>query len=91
MFVNVTTHTGGNLVISGSNSFIGNAAFVNPADDDYHLTADSLAINAGVDAGVTVDFDGDIRPIEAAFDIGYDEVNTNRLYYFPLIFKNGTP
>ena len=43
------------------------------ASDDYHLLAGSAALNAGVDAGVYTDFDGEARPLSTGFDIGYDE------------------
>ena len=54
--------------------------------DGYHLGSGSAAINAGVDAGVTTDIDGDPRPIGPLPDIGVDE------YYFrvylPLVLRN---
>ncbi|MFC1888797.1 choice-of-anchor Q domain-containing protein [Thermodesulfobacteriota bacterium] len=40
---------------------------------DYHLTADSPCIDAGTDAGVDMDIDGEMRPQGAGFDIGADE------------------
>jgi hypothetical protein len=54
---------------------------VNPVPGDpafagagnYHLSTGSAAIDAGVDAGVYVDYDGDYRPWAAGFDIGADE------------------
>ena len=41
--------------------------------DDYHLAADSPCINAGTDAGVYTDRDGDERPQGAGFEMGADE------------------
>ena len=41
--------------------------------DDYHLTEGSPCIDAGMDAGVYTDMDGDVRPSGAWFDIGADE------------------
>lgn len=69
---NTTTNISG-VVVGGTGSFTGNPAFVDPANDDYHLTSDSLAINKAVDAGVLTDFDGDPRPGGDGFDIGFDE------------------
>jgi parallel beta-helix repeat protein len=41
---------------------------------DYYLTADSPCINAGTDAGVYADIDGDTRPdASGRFDMGADE------------------
>lgn len=40
---------------------------------DYHIQAGSSALNTGSDAGVTIDYDGEPRPV-GAFDIGADEV-----------------
>ena len=57
------------------NSLEGNPSFVNPSQFDYHITHQSAAINAGIDAGVTVDIDGDVRPTGDGFAIGADEIN----------------
>ena len=40
---------------------------------DYHLAAGSPCINAGTDAGVLQDMDGDPRPGVCGFDMGSDE------------------
>jgi hypothetical protein len=53
-------------------------------DGSYHLQAGSAAINAGVDAGVTVDIDGDSRIKHAPPDIGADEFTTYDIY-LPLV------
>jgi hypothetical protein len=42
-------------------------------DENYRLEAGSAAIDAGVDAGVTTDIDGQTRPYGADVDIGADE------------------
>jgi len=45
--------------------------FVNPSNGDYHLQAQSLAIDAGTTlAQVTTDLDGNPRPQGVAYDIG---------------------
>jgi uncharacterized repeat protein (TIGR01451 family)/CSLREA domain-containing protein len=60
-------------VAAGANSLNGDPAFVSPALADYHLTASSAALERGVNAGVSVDFDGHTRPQGSAPDIGFDE------------------
>jgi len=49
-------------------AYTGNPAF---AADGYHLTAGSMAIDRGVDAGITTDIDGE--PRDATPDLGADE------------------
>lgn len=39
----------------------------------YHLGPASAAVDAGVAAGVTIDMDGESRPLGAGYDIGADE------------------
>jgi len=41
---------------------------------DYHIQTGSSALNAGVNAGVTTDFDGQFRPSGGGYDIGADEI-----------------
>lgn len=65
--------TTGASVEEGSITVSGNPAFKDPANGDYHITGFSAAIDAGVDAGVTEDIDGDPRPMGAGYDIGADE------------------
>jgi hypothetical protein len=47
--------------------------FTNPGAGNYRLRPGSPAIDRGLDVGVSVDFEGDVRPSLAGFDIGYDE------------------
>jgi hypothetical protein len=53
----------------------------------YHLDSGSWAIDAGVDAGVYVDFDGDHRPWAAGFDIGADEYPARVRVYVPFVCR----
>ncbi|MBN1976210.1 MAG: DUF11 domain-containing protein [Anaerolineae bacterium] len=64
---------GGAGTVASSADVYGDPAFADPASWDYRLTVSSQAIDAGVDAGVTTDFEGDTRPQGDGFDIGYDE------------------
>jgi uncharacterized repeat protein (TIGR01451 family) len=47
--------------------------FVDPAGGDYHIQTDSGAVDRGADAGVTIDVDGQPRPVGPAADLGADE------------------
>lgn len=71
--------------IRGTNPVDGDPAFVNPDAGDYHIGPTSAAIDAGVDAGVTTDIDGDSRPIGARVDIGADEFLMP--IYLPLVVR----
>lgn len=63
----------------------GDPRFVDPADGDFHIGAGSAAIDAGVDAGVTTDIDGDPRPIGPTSDVGADEWCLR--VYLPLVMR----
>ena len=65
-----TTNWGGAGTINYTNNHNGDPAF---AADGHHLTSGSAAIDAGVDAGVILDIDGQVRPWGDGFDIGADE------------------
>jgi hypothetical protein len=83
LFFNAPAPTVGG-VTSGGHSFSGNPAFADPAHDDYHLRPGSAAFDKGVNAGVTHDVDGDPRPLNAGFDIGFDEFAL-RVLFLPLV------
>jgi fibronectin-binding autotransporter adhesin len=80
---------GGGYIFTGTISVDGDPAFVNPSAWDYHLTAGSPAIDAGVDAGVRTDIDGDSRPQGTGYDIGADEYIAH--IYLPIVLRNYRP
>jgi hypothetical protein len=61
--------------------------FTDPAGDDFHLRAGSPCIDAGTDAGVMSDINGDPRPVGAGYDIGVYEFRQWYIY-LPLVEKN---
>ncbi len=73
-YANNTNTLGSAITVNGAVS--GDPAFFNPPAGDYHLAVGSQAFNAGLNVGVTTDFDGDARPQGGQPDIGYDEAVT---------------
>lgn len=47
--------------------------YADPEQGDFHLTDESPCINAGIDAGILIDLDGDERPQGLGTDMGMDE------------------
>ncbi len=74
-WANGTDWGGDGSVVTGDVDIWGDPAFVDPDGGDYHIGPKSAAIDAGIDAGVNSDIDGNSRPIGAAYDIGADEAN----------------
>lgn len=66
----VTISHAATATVEIQNQHAGNPDF---GTDGYHLRPASAAIDAGLDAGVYIDIDGDIRPQGAGFDLGADE------------------
>jgi len=83
-----TANEGGVGTINRSNDHSGDPAFVNPSVWDYHLTAGSAAIDKGVDAGVTTDIDGDVRPQGGSYDRGADEWGTLIYLHLPIVLRD---
>jgi len=78
--VPITVSQSPTAVVSVKNEYSGDPLF---AADGYHLTAGSAALDKGLDAGVTVDIDGEPRPAGAGFDLGADELWPK--VYLPMI------
>lgn len=85
LWANGTDWGGAGSISTGMINIWGNPAFVDPANNDFHLTAISAAKDAGVDAGVKTDIDFDPRPCGSAPDIGADEIASR--IYLPLVME----
>lgn len=86
-WANVTDWDGDGGILTGTVNVWGDPGFVNPAGGNYRIGPGSAALDAGVDAGVTIDIDGDARPANAGYDIGADEYVV-RFLYLPLVMKS---
>jgi parallel beta-helix repeat protein len=76
---------GAGTIDPGSIGIDGAPGFLDPDDGNYHIRAGSEAIDAGIDAGVGDDVDGDSRPLGTGCDIGADEA---RFVYLPLVLRD---
>ncbi len=84
---NGTDWDGAGTIVTGTIDIWGDPAFVNPDGGDYHIGSGSAARNAGVNAGVTTDIDGDFRPQGGGYDIGADEFKEGIRLYLPMTVK----
>ena len=73
LFFSNLTNTLGVSVTGGTHNVIGEPKFMDVAHDNYHLRAGSPAIDQGMNLGIFIDYDGDPRPYNSGFDIGFDE------------------
>jgi uncharacterized repeat protein (TIGR01451 family) len=73
-WANLTDWGGPGAIFTGTTNLWDNPAFVNPDAGDYHIGANSAAMDAGVDVSVTTDIDGDPRPMGHGYDVGADEL-----------------
>jgi hypothetical protein len=65
---------GDTLAPPGNGNGNGNPLFVDPNTDNYHLMSGSAAKDmADINATISIDFDGDMRPQGARSDMGADE------------------
>lgn len=89
LYFNVITRTQGGAITSTA-QFTGDPLFVDPSDDDYHIGPGSPAWDAGVAAGINIDFDHEPRPRDAGPDIGFDEIGAipvPKSVYIPNVAK----
>ncbi len=79
-------NTGGMGIITIAHAITGPPAF---ATDGHHLSVWSAAIDRGVNAGVTSDIDGQVRPYGAAPDLGADEYIPSETFviHLPVVLK----
>ncbi len=91
-WANTSDWGGAGVINTGTINLWGDPAFVDPDAGDYHIGFSSAARDAGVDAGVNSDIDGESRPSGAGFDMGADEYwpsgNLNYVY-LPLTIRTG--
>jgi len=79
---NTAANTDGFGTITVTHAITGTPAFT---IDGYHLSPESAAIDQGVITEVTVDIDGDVRPIRLSPDLGADEVPF--WLFLPVVFR----
>ncbi len=94
-WANDTDWDGTGTIITGTVNLWDDPAFVDPDAGNYRILSDSAAIDAGVDAGITTDIDGNFRPTDgdcdgnAVVDIGAAEYYG--CIYLPIVLKNFPP
>jgi len=76
---------GGGAICTGSVE--GDPGFFSPVGWNYHIRPGSAAVDAGVDAGVSWDMDGEPRPAGQGVDIGADELWPYQLTFLPLVWR----
>ena len=87
-WANLTDWGGDGAILTGTVNIWGDPALLDPDGGDYHIGPGSAAIDAGVDAGVTDDIDGDTRPQGSGYDIGADEFRQQWHVCLPMVVKN---
>ena len=87
-WANKTDWVAAGTIFTGTINIWDYPTFVDPDGRDYHIEADSAAVDTGVNAGVTMDIDGEARPAGAGFDIGADEFYLTIYLYLPLVLRD---
>ena len=70
VYDNGQAYTYQNVSTWGSGNVYGDPLFIDPINRDFHLQANSPAIDAGVDSGTSTDIESVMRPQGGGFDIG---------------------
>ncbi|MEX1019044.1 MAG: right-handed parallel beta-helix repeat-containing protein, partial [Litorilinea sp.] len=70
---NAANFGGSGIAEEGAGNFSASPQFADGPGGDYHLAGNSPAVDAGTDAGIADDLDGQSRPADNGFDIGADE------------------
>jgi hypothetical protein len=83
---NTTANIDGIGAITVTHAVTGTPAFAAGDAHPYHLAPGSAAIDAGVNAGVTSDIDGDPRPMHLLPDLGADEAALF-WFYMPVVLR----
>jgi hypothetical protein len=88
-WANGTDWGGDGTIVTGTVNFWSAPVFTNPDSGNYHIASGSAAVDAGMDAGIYVDIDGQPRPwpTGGGFDIGADEFQIWNIFQ-PLLLKN---
>jgi hypothetical protein len=75
-------------LVAGDHDVNGDARFIDPSAENYHVLPASIAAGTGLDLGLLLDFDGQPRPapLGTSPDIGADEVEQYQLL-LPLILR----
>lgn len=92
-WANGTDWGGTGTIVTGTRNDWADPAFADPGAG-YHLGAGSAAIDAGVNAGIDVDLDGERRPAGQGYDLGADEfvpVLQVSKHADPLVVQAGEP
>jgi hypothetical protein len=84
-WANNTDWNVGAPIVTGTINIWDDPAFFMPDAFDYHILPDSNAVDAGVNAGVTTDIDGQTRPRNGLYDIGADELDDYTFVQLPLV------